>query len=241
MATGLLHVDSHAATPTAPTHRTLVTLASPASFAAEQYRGLRLKIERLRQTRDLRVVAVTSPGVNDGKSVTSINLAAACAQAAGARVLLIDADLRRPSLGTYLGLGNWEELGLSDALGAGEITLNQVVRKTPHGGLSIIPAGSRSTPVHELFESPKFDALLRDARQQYDLIVLDTPPLLPVNDALVLSRAVDGLLIVVAANETPRKRLEEALDLVDASKVLGIVFNRDNARASGQYNEYYER
>ena len=240
MTAGLLGGNSRVA-PTAPANRMLVTLASPSSFAAEQYRGLRLKIERLRQTRDLRVVAVTSPGVNDGKSVTSINLAAACAQAAGARVLLIDADLRRPSLGNYLGMGNWEESGLSDALSAGDTTLTQVVRTTPYDGLSIIPAGSRSTSVHELFESPKFDALLHDARQQFDLIVLDTAPLLPVNDALVLSRAVDGLLIVVAANETPRKRLEEALDLVDASKVLGIVFNRDNTRASGQYNEYYER
>ena len=236
MATGLLHADSE----TRPPNRMLVTLASPASFAAEQYRGLRLKIERLRQARDLRVVAVTSPGVNDGKTVTSINLAAACAQTRGARVLLIDADLRRPTVGTYLGVDNWGESGLSDVLSPGNTTLDNVVRQTPYG-LSIIPAGTRSVQVHELFESPRFDALLREARQRYDLIILDTPPLLPVNDALVLSRGVDGLLIVVAANETPRKLLEEALDLVDASKVLGIVFNRDNTRASGQYNEYYQR
>ncbi len=236
MATGLLHTDSAAGHP----NRMLVSLASPTSFAAEQYRGLRLKIERLRQNRGLRVMAVTSPGVNDGKTVTSINLAAACAQAAGVRVLLIDADLRRPSVGTYLGLGHWEDSGLSDALSRNDLTLSAVVRQTSYG-LSVVPAGSRSTPVHELFESPRFDALLGEARQHYDLVILDTPPLLPVNDALVLSRAVDGLLIVVAANETPRKLLEDALDLVDASKVLGIVFNRDDARAAEQYNEYYAR
>ena len=222
--------------------KVLVSLAAPGSFAAEQYRGLRLKIERLQHTRGLRVLAVTSPGVNDGKTVTSINLAAAFAHRAGARVLLIDADLRRPSVEKYLGLGEADGTGLAGALGDEHIELSQVVRQA--GGastLSILPAGSTPTAVHELLESPRFENLLREAREQYDLVILDTPPLVPVFDAVVLSRLVDGVLIVVAAHETPRKQLEDALNLLDESKVLGIVFNGDNSALSGRYDKYYER
>jgi capsular exopolysaccharide synthesis family protein len=222
--------------------KALVSLAAPASFAAEQYRGLRLKIERLQHTRGLRVLAVTSPGVNDGKTVTSINLAAAFAHRAGARVLLIDADLRRPSVEKYLGLGETDGTGLAGALGDERIELRQVVRQA--GGtstLSILPAGPTPAAVHELLESPRFENLLREAREQYDLVILDTPPLVPVFDAVVLSRLVDGVLIVVAAHETPRKQLEEALNLLDEPKVLGIVFNGDNSALSGRYDKYYER
>ena len=222
--------------------KALVSLAAPGSFAAEQYRGLRLKIERLQHTRGLRVLAVTSPGVNDGKTVTSINLAAAFAHRAGARVLLIDADLRRPAVEKYLGLDDADGQGLASALGDEHIQLRQVVRPVGAAStLSVLPAGSTPRAVHELLESPRFERLLREAREQYDLVVLDTPPLVPVVDAVVLSRLVDGLLIVVAAHETPRKQLEEALNLLDESKVLGIVFNGDNTAASGRYDKYYQR
>ena len=95
----------------------LVSLTNPASFAAEQYQNLRLKIERLRQTRDLRVIAITSPGAADGKTVTSINLAGALARGAASRVLLIDADLRRPEVANQLHLGN-DGLGFADLVGA---------------------------------------------------------------------------------------------------------------------------
>lgn len=222
-------------------NQALVSLAAPASFAAEQYRGLRLKVERLRQHQGVRVLAITSPGINDGKTVTSINLAATFAHSTGCRVLLIDADLRRPSVGTYLGLSDWDRSGLSDALADG-VRLEQVIHNVPSTPtLSVMPAGSRSAPVHELLQSERFEALLQEARTAFDLVIIDTPPLVPVTDALVMSRVVDGFLLVVAAHETPRKLLEDALNLVDASKVLGIVFNGDNARVSSRYNKYYER
>jgi len=228
--------------PTEHIDKALVSLAAPASFAAEQYRGLRLKIERLQHTRDLRVLAVTSPGVNDGKTVTSINLAAAFAHRTGSRVLLIDADLRRPSVEKYLGLGETEGAGLASALGDERIELRQVVRRASSAStLSIVSAGATPTAVHELLESPRFENLLRQAREQYDLVILDTPPLVPVFDAVVLSRLVDGVLIVVSAHETPRKQLEDALNLLDESKVLGIVFNGDNSALSGRYDKYYQR
>lgn len=227
------------AMPSVQMDRTLVSLASPGSFAAEQYQGLRLKLERLRQARGVRVLAVTSPGVSEGKTVTSINLAGALAHGSSARVLLIDADLRRPSVGTHLGLHDLDAAGLAEALADERIGLGQVVRQIVHtDNLSVVLAGSRPASVHELLRSPRFESLLQEARDRYDFVVLDTPPLLPVCDAAVMSRLVDGMLLVVAAHETPRKLLEEALNLVDESKVLGIVFNGDTASPFRQYDAY---
>ena len=231
-----------AAMPSVHIDRTPVSLATPGSFAAEQYQGLRVKLERLQRARGVRVLAVTSPGVSDGKTVTSINLAGALAHGSGARVLLIDADLRRPSVGTHLGLRDLDAAGLAEALVDESMGIRQVVRPIDHAdALSVVLAGSRPASVHELLRSPRFETLLQEARDLYDFVVLDTPPLVPVCDAAVLSRFVDGMLIVVAAHETPRRQLEEALNLVDESKVLGIVFNGDDAAPFRQYDAYYRR
>jgi len=216
------------------------SVAAPGSLAAEQYQGLRLKVERLQQTRGVRVVAVTSPGASDGKTVTSINLAAALARGSSARVLLIDADLRRPAIARHLGLSEGDGDGLAAAIDDESKELVDVVRRVdyPHG-LAVIAAGPATVEVHELLRSPRFEHLLQQARESYDFIVLDTPPLVPVCDAAVLSRLVDGVLVVVAAHETPRKLLGEALSLLDESKTLGIVFNGDDRSLFKKYDAYY--
>jgi capsular exopolysaccharide synthesis family protein len=217
---------------------TVKGLAIPGSVAAERYQGLRLKLERLQQQRDLRVIAVTSPGMNDGKTMTSVNLASALAQGSGARVLLIDADLRRPSVGSHLGLRDPHQAGLADALIDDTVGLAEIVHPVQQASsFSVITAGQTSQSVIELLRSPRFERLLADARGLFDFVVLDTPPLAPVCDAAVMSRMVDGVLIVVAADETPRKQLEAALNLIDEPKVLGIVFNGDNSPL-GKYDVY---
>lgn len=215
----------------------LVSLTNPASFAAEQYQNLRLKIERLRQTRDLRVIAITSPGASDGKTVTSINLAGALARGASSRVLLIDADLRRPEIANQLRLGA-DAAGFADLVGPVELRLEQVVQPVAGHNIDVIPAGAVSGPIHEVFRSSRLPQLLNDARLCYDYIILDTPPLGPVVDSALLSRVVDGVLVVVSANKTPRKLLEEALSELDASKVVGIVFNNDARPLYGYDNNY---
>lgn len=216
-------------------------LAPPGSFAAEQYQNLRLNVERLQQSRGVRVLAVTSPGANDGKTLTSINLAAALARGPGARVLLIDADLRRPSVGRCLGLGEGD-MGLAGAVGDGGKALPELARAVDGvHGLAVLPAGAMPEDVHEVLRSPRFEQLMRDAREAYDYVVLDTPPLVPVCDAAVMSRFVDGLLVVVAAHETTRKQLGDALSLLDESKTLGVVFNGDTASRAAKYDAYYRR
>ena len=218
----------------------LVSLIAPASFAAEQYQALRLKIERIRQSRDLRVMAITSPGAADGKTVTSINLAAALGRGSNARVLLIDADLRRPALAKQLHV-DAAAAGVAELVANADLTIADVVRPVDTFNLDVITAGQPVGPVHELFRSPRLERLLAEARERYDYVIIDTPPLVPVVDSALLARLVDGVLLVVAANRTPRKLLEEALNQLDAAKVLGIVFNSDSKPLYGYYDSGYRR
>ena len=216
----------------------LVSLTAPSSFAAEQYQGLRLTVERLALSRDVKVIAISSPAAGDGKTVTAINLAGALARGSDDRVLLIDADLRRPSVARQLGITD-AEVGLADALSDGRTGVADVVKRLDAYNLDVIPAGTPRTGISQILRSPRLDAFLQEARQRYAYIVLDTPPLLPVFDSALLAKSVDGVLMVVSANQTPRKLLGEALNMLDASKVLGIVFNRDARPLFGYYNAYY--
>jgi succinoglycan biosynthesis transport protein ExoP len=217
----------------------LVSLTAPGSFAAEQYQGLRLTVERLGRTHREQVIAVTSPGAGEGKTLTAINTAAALARGSNARVLLVDADLRRPAVARQLGIVDGDAPGLADLIAREDLSIGQVAHKLEPVNLAVIRAGSVRTSVHQVLRSPRLDEILKDARAHFDYIVVDTPPLLPVFDSALLSRAVDGVLVVIAANQTPRKLLGEALNLLDPAKVLGIVFNRDDRPLFGYYDSYY--
>jgi protein-tyrosine kinase len=216
----------------------LVTLTAPASFAAEQYQGLRMTVEQFKRLRDVRLIAVTSPSAGDGKTVTAINLAGVIARGSDARVLLVDADLRRPVIGTRLGI-DAAARGLVDAVADEDVGLDEVTHRIDGFNLAVVPAGVTRLPIHEILRSPRLERILEEARQRYDFIVLDTPPLLPVFDAAMVAKLVDGLLVVVAANHTPRKLLAEALTHLDPSKVLGLVFNRDHQPLFGYYDSSY--
>ena len=223
------HIDSH-----------LVALTSPGSFAAEQYQGLRLTIERLRRGRTLQVIAVTSPAAGEGKTLTAINLAGALARGAeDARVLLIDGDLRRPAVARQLAIDATSR-GLTEVVADPQVTLDSVTQKLKPFNLSILTAGTRNGAIHQILRSSRLDTVLAEARSRYDFVVVDTPPLLPVFDSALLANAVDGVLMVVAANQTPRKLLGEALNMLDPAKVLGIVFNRDSKPMFGYYDAYYK-
>jgi capsular exopolysaccharide synthesis family protein len=221
----------------------LVSLTNPASFAAEQYQNLRLKIERQRQTRDLRVIAITSPGASDGKTVTSINLAGALARGVASRVLLIDADLRRPEIARQLHLED-DGIGFADLVGPRDVSLSQAIRPLDAHNVDVITAGTVAGPIHEVFRSARLPQLLSDVRDRYDYVILDTPPIVPVVDSALLSRVVDGVLVVVSANKTPRRLLEEALNELEPAKVVGIVFNNDDRPLYGydtNYRRYFSR
>ena len=218
--------------------RRLVSLTVPTSFEAEQYQALRLKLESLQRSRDFRLIAVTSAGVKEGKTVTAINLAAALSQGSDARVLLIEADLRRPAVARYLGLAE-NSPGLGDIIFDPGRTLDDAVLETG-SRFKVVLAGATGVPIHELFRSRRLEALLHQARQEYDYVVFDTPPLGPVSDCALLARLIDGVLLVVAAHRTTRRVLEEALNLLEGGQVLGLVFNGDD-RPFSKYRRYHNR
>ena len=216
--------------------RRLVSLTEPGSFAAEQYQGLRMAVERLTSARAARVIAVTSPGPGDGKTLTAINLAVALSRGARARVLLIDADMRQPAVSSRLGLPDGDSAGFADLLADERIDIERVTQPIAEASLSLIGAGTPLEPVHRVLRADRLEQALERARQRYDFVVVDTPPLLPVFDAVQIARAADAVLVVVSARRTPRKLLAEALGRLDASKVLGIVFNQDDRPLFGYYD-----
>jgi non-specific protein-tyrosine kinase len=219
--------------------RHLVSLLNPASLLAETYRALRHQIEQIhRAAQGSMVLAVTSAGVGDGKTTTSINLAGALAQAADSRVLLVDADLRNPSIARHLALGR-SGPGLVDAILDTSAELKHVVRARPPFNLDILTAGTLPPAPYEILKSPRLGDLLSEARRHYDYVVLDTAPLVPVPDSRLISRWIDGLLLVVAAHKTPRRLVAEALNHVDPEKLVGLVLNEDDgALASYGYPLY---
>lgn len=217
----------------------LVSLVTPAAFEAEQYRALRHIVEQRHKSAGLAVIGVSSPAVGDGKTTTAINLAGALAQAAEARVLLIEADLRRPSIGTLLGFEDVMGRGLVHAILDPNLDLGQVVRSRPPFNLNVILAGQVPPSPYEILKSPRLGELLEAARQQYDYVILDTPPLVALQDCRVIARWVDGILVVVAAHRTPRRLVEEALSVLDSSKIIGLVFNGDDPLLSIDHSDHY--
>jgi len=215
----------------------LVSLFAPNSYEAEQYRTLAHTIELMHKDFGLQVLAVTSALPGDGKTTTTINLAGALAQSPDARVLLMCADLRKPSVIEHLGMEYPHPVGLATAILNPGQTLTQVVQRLGGFNLSVLPAGPYLANPHEALKAPRLGELIQEARQQYDYIVLDTPPLLLVPDCRIFGKWVDGFLMVVAAHKTPRGLVEEAQNLMDPSKLVGLVFNYDDHHIESYY--YY--
>ena len=217
----------------------LASFLAPASLEADQYRALRHLVERMHRDAGFQVLAVTSAAPGDGKTITSLNLAGSLAQSPEARVLVIDADLHRPAVAGYLGIGDPRARGLAETLLHDRYTLARTVRRLESLNVSVLPAGDGRIGPYELLASPRLEGLLGEARRSYDYVVIDTPPVVPLADCRILGRWVDGFIVVVAAHKTPRKLLVEALRLLDPAKVVGVVFNGDDRPLSTYYGYGY--
>jgi capsular exopolysaccharide synthesis family protein len=201
----------------------LVAALAPHSLAAEQYRALRTRILQSENGSPLRIVAITSPGKGDGKSVSAANLALTMAQQVPSRVLLLDADLRRPRSHRLLGLDD-RQPGLADVLMGGE-DLESALVPVPGRNLWVLPAGLPPGHPAELLGSGTMRRVIDTLRTRFDRIVVDTPPIAPLADVRILSPLVDGIVLVVRAGVTPRPAIERALAGFDRQRVLGIVLN----------------
>lgn len=198
-----------------------VAASEPDSPAAEQYRLLRTRLEGRDRGRRSQFVLVTSPGVGDGKTITSANLALTMAQEFQHTVVLVEADMRRPALAALFGVR--PEPGLVDVL-VGAATLDDALVSVPGHNLFVLPAGHAAGRSTELLASSMMSRVAEALRSRFDRIVIDTPPV-TLADTHVLARLADGVLFVVRAGVTPQPALEHALAGVDRERVIGIVLN----------------
>jgi polysaccharide biosynthesis transport protein len=209
--------------------------AEPTSPAAEAYRSLRTSLQFTRQAQELRTLLVTSPAAAEGKTSTLANLGAVFAQA-GERVVLVSCDLRRPRLGQFYGVD--EQSGLTTVL-VGQQTLEQSLKQVDgYDCLWVLGAGPVPPNPAELLNGPRARKVFATLRENFDLVLVDSPPVLPVTDALVLSKYADGTLLVVAAGQTKRAELHRAAERFTQAKspVVGIVLNevtKQNGYSSG--------
>ena len=217
----------------------LVSFLKSDSFEADQYRMLRYAIERACPSENSRVIAVTSATTGEGKTLTSVNLAGTIAKAGQARVLIIDADLRRPAIAKVLGKAHVHRgWGLVDAILDRRLSLEQIAWNLDPFNLAVVTTRRPQSETYELLASERFGELVREARQRYDYIIVDTPPVLPAPDTRLLAQWVDGYIVIAAADKTPRRLLEETFALLGPAKILGLVFNRESYKNS-RYGRYY--
>ena len=218
----------------------LVSFNAPSSLEADQYRMLRHAVERMHQDAGHRVFGITSAAAGDGKSVTTLNLAGSLAQSRASRVLIVCADLHCETVPQYLGLNAAGRPGLADAIARDDYALAQVTHRIERFNIAIVTGGNVQLRPYELLSSRRLQSLLDEARRNYDYVLIDTPPVAPLADCRLLGRWVDGFILVVAANKTPRKLLAEALAVLEPAKLLGVVFNGDDSPLSPYYG-YYAR
>jgi polysaccharide biosynthesis transport protein len=217
-----------------PDHRP-IALSEPHEFAVEVYRGLRTSVQFLGLDKPLRVLQVTSALPGEGKTTTATNLAVVLAQA-GKQVAVVDADLRKPRIYAVFGLPT--KPGLTEAL-IGSEALDMAISHL--GTVHVVVAGTMAPNPSEMLASGRFATLIQTLASRYDYVIVDSAPVLPVADALALSRVVDGVLLVCQAGRTTRRTLAEAkarLSQVGAP-LVGLVLNRATERSSKGYGYGY--
>jgi exopolysaccharide/PEP-CTERM locus tyrosine autokinase len=222
-------------------HPLLVGASNYSLPLAEEYRKLKATIVRLSKREGFQnTIMVTSSLEGEGKSTTALNLAISLAQEHDHYVLLIDADLRRPSLSKYLGLE--PELGLVDCLRDG-VDVGKALIKTGLGNLSFLPAGKPVVNPVELFSSQKMQELLHEVKNRYSdrYIVIDTTSVLPFAEASLIGNIVDGVVFVVKQGKTSMSNVGEAVEALKETNLFGIVYNSvTSAGLDGAYHYYYD-
>lgn len=215
--------------------RHLITKINPRSPISEQYKTVRTNLQFSAVDGDLNSMLITSSAPSEGKSSVTANLAVVFAQQ-GKKVLLIDADMRKPTLHYTFRLDNRK--GLSSVL-VGGTTFEESITKSDIQGLDILPCGPVPPNPSELLGSKSMERLLSEASLQYDLVIFDTPPVLAVTDAQILANICDGVVMVVRSKQTEYESAQKAKALLEVgkAKLLGVVLN-DKVMKKGSYYYY---
>lgn len=206
------------------------------SPVAEAYRTLRTNLQFSKINSDLRVVMFTSSGPGEGKSTTASNVAVAVAQT-GKKVLIIDCDLRKPVEHRIFSRRN---RGLTNFM-VEDIPLEELIQETEVPGLKVLTSGPVPPNPSELLGSGKMEALLKAVREQFDLVILDAPPVLAVTDACVLASKADGISLVVASGKNRPEMVQQTKDLLVKAHgyLLGVILNRVEIEEKQAYYYYY--
>ena len=215
----------------------LVTQNDPKNPAAEAYRVIRTSVQFAQAGKELQTIALTSCTPNEGKSTTIANLAIVLTQA-GKSVLLIDCDMRNPTVHKNFNLSN--KIGLSSCISMGT-AVDDAVQATAIEGLDALTAGVIPPNPSELLGSERMQSILQRAKEEYDYVLIDTPPVLPVTDSLVLGSMVDGLILVIDSGEIKVEMAREVKNqLVHAgANILGVVLNKVRSEHHGYGYGYY--
>ena len=216
--------------------RRLLAHNSPKDPVAEQYRTIRTNIQFSNVDQAIKTIVVTSSGAEEGKSTTTSNLATVYAQQ-GLNVLLIDADLRKPTGHYTFRLEN--HIGLTNVL-TRQSTLAQAVQESEIPHLSVLTSGPIPPNPSELLASSQMAELLKEMKEQFDMIIFDTPPILAVADAQILANQVDGTILVVSSGKTEKDAALKSKELLSNAKgkLLGVVLNNRKVE-EGNYYYYY--
>jgi len=199
-----------------------ITLLQPESFVAEQFRSLRARLDALSASRPAHTLAVTSALPGDGKTLAAIGIAVVNSMQPGRRVVLVDCDLRKPTVAASLGLR--VDAGLAEVL-EGSAALEDAVLRVDGSQLDVLPVRSIPQNPSELLASENMRKLLEALVNRYDRVILDLPPTLGLPDAKTVSELSDGVIFVVRANVTPEPEIASALDVIDRRRILGLVMN----------------
>lgn len=213
----------------------VITKANPLAPASEAFRVLRTNLQFAGLDEPLKSVLITSTSPGEGKSTTAANLAVACSQS-GLNVCLLDADLRRPTLHKLFRVPNWR--GLTTAL-IGEGGLEAALQPSGVDGLTLLTSGPLPPNPAEMLGSGHMTELLAELERRFDLLIIDTPPVLAVTDAAVLAPRADGVLLVVRAGGVPRQQAARARDALTAvqARLIGAVL--DGVKPEKKAGHYY--
>jgi exopolysaccharide/PEP-CTERM locus tyrosine autokinase len=216
----------------------LVSFFQPGSIVAEQFKKLRTYLFRPGLQNPPRTILVTSAFSGEGKSLVSTNLAISIAVELHSYALLVDCDLRNPTLSRWFGLQ--ESRGLSDYL-LGKRELSELLVKTQVDKLSLLCGGSSQENPVELIGSKRMEALVEELKWRYPdrYIILDSSPILATTEPNVLDKMVDGIILVVRAGETPRESVQEAIKLLKTEKIIGVVLNDMAFKSAAIHSRYF--
>ncbi len=220
-----------------PPDSRLVSITSPEHPATEAFRLLSVRLKALRRKRIFRRVLITSTIPQEGKSTVSSNLACTLAKDPEQKVLLLEGDVRRPSLPRMLGLGN--PSGLCEYL-RGDRQVTDSVYHLTGAGIWFLPAGDAQGKPLEHLQSNRLPELMEKLSEWFDWIVIDSPPVLPLADTSVWSRIAEGILLVARQGVTERRALKRGLEALDRQKVIGALLNSSRCMPHSNYYYYYQ-